>query len=827
MKRLCLFFFLLFAAVNGYSQYGTPQNYKWAFGTRAGVDFSSGSPVAMATSIGTSEGCASVSDASGALLFYTDGYNIWNRAGSIMPSGSAIVPYSASSTTQAALIIPVLGTTTRYYVFSMESYTTAGRLMYCIVDMTLAAGMGDVVASTRATSLGTGMGERMIAVGGNSCDIWLLTHKETGLDFYAYDITASGIGSPVVSTVGTFTGSRGYSIGHLMISPDRTKLASTSYNGGSYVANGVGAELYDFNPTSGVVSNVRRLDSLQCVYGAEISPDNSKLYIIHNSGVSGPTMLDQFDITGASAATIRSTRTTINTSSAACWPSLKLARDSKIYIGSMTGASTNFLDCIASPNTAGSGCGFSSSAVTLSSGSTHVYGLPNLYFAGGSGDTGRSSHDTTLCIPITGVTLTPDTTGTSYLWSTGATTTTISPTAPGTYWVYIVNNCRVNIDTIRVHQSIPDTVFFKHDTTVCSDVGSITLTAPTGYVSYLWSDGSVLSTLSVSASGNYYVTSAVGCHIAIDSFHATFIPFAHSSSSSDTDYCFPGKIVLHAPNGYASYAWQDASTNATYDATAAGTYFVKSTAYCQDRVDSFTIRDVPLTFTLGADVEVCSNYIIDAPVKGNNVSYLWQDGYTGSSYSASHSGTYSVRITKGNCVATDDINVKFIHLQQNIPDTFLCKGTKFSIDLVATPPSGGSVLWNDGSTSPVRTVTDSGTYWVYVSLGDCQILDTVNVLTGHCDCWHDVASAFTPNGDGLNDIVKPRIQPGCDVSGYLFNIYNRWGELVFSSDVPGKGWDGTYKGEKCELGVYMYSLQFFLGVNNKSIVKSGSITLIH
>ena len=234
MKKIIVLFLTLLCCYCSEAQYGIPQNYVWAFGSRAGVDFSSGSPVAISTAISTSEGCASVSDASGSLLFYTDGYNVYNRTGAIMPSGAGIVVYSCASTSQGTLIIPVVGSSTQYYVFSLESLGGSGRLQYCIVDMTLDSGLGAVITSSRHTSLGSGFGEHMIAVSGNNCDIWMIAHKETSTNFYVYEVTASGIGSPVISTVGTFTATDGYSIGQFKISPDRTKLGCTCWDDGSY-----------------------------------------------------------------------------------------------------------------------------------------------------------------------------------------------------------------------------------------------------------------------------------------------------------------------------------------------------------------------------------------------------------------------------------------------------------------------------------------------------------------------------------------------------------------------------------------------------------------
>src|SRR5580765_3875621 len=98
MKKLLLLFLLIFLSIAElYGQYNTNQNKVWVFGTRAGLNFNTGSPVAISTNINTTEGCASVSNSSGSLLFYTDGHNVYNRSGSVMPHGTSIVPYSTAS----------------------------------------------------------------------------------------------------------------------------------------------------------------------------------------------------------------------------------------------------------------------------------------------------------------------------------------------------------------------------------------------------------------------------------------------------------------------------------------------------------------------------------------------------------------------------------------------------------------------------------------------------------------------------------------------------------------------------------------------------------
>ena len=117
-KLTCLTLFVLWNWVSAYAQYNTSENMSWVFGVHSGINFSSGTPVAFTTDISTGEGSASVSDAAGNLLFYTDGKKVWNSANVLMPSvpaSTGIVPLIATnSTTQAAVIVPFPADASKY-----------------------------------------------------------------------------------------------------------------------------------------------------------------------------------------------------------------------------------------------------------------------------------------------------------------------------------------------------------------------------------------------------------------------------------------------------------------------------------------------------------------------------------------------------------------------------------------------------------------------------------------------------------------------------------------------------------------------------------------
>lgn len=308
-----------------------------------------------------------MSDASGNLLFYTDGKVVYNRLGVIMPSGGSIVPFNTSSTTQAAIIIPVLSYPDKYYVFSLESYPNVygGQLSYCIVDMTLAGGMGDVVPATINTFVHTGLSEKMTAVPGNNCDIWLLLHDRELPQFIAYDITAAGLGTPVVSTATgeVPSGLGAYKIGAIKISPDGTKVANCVMNGG-YGGSLDRLEILDFSTTTGQVTGCMVLNNFVNQYDAEFSPDSRMLY----SRILGGQIF-QYDLGAGSLAAIIASQYTVTTSPD--WGGqMKLGPDGKIYCQT----DNLFLDRIDNPNSAGAACNYTFHAMAMPG---KYIGMPN------------------------------------------------------------------------------------------------------------------------------------------------------------------------------------------------------------------------------------------------------------------------------------------------------------------------------------------------------------------------------------------------------------------------------------------------------------------
>jgi hypothetical protein len=369
--KLLSYTVLLLLSCSTSAQYYTNQNKIWVFGTNAGLDFTSGSPVAINTSLNTSEGCASVSSADGVLLFYTDGKTVYNRLGAVMPAGGAVAPFNTNSTEQAALIIPVIGNSNQYYLMSLSFANSAVpnfcSMVYCIVDMTLDGGLGDVLSGTTNTSIEDSLSENMIAITGSNNNVWLVTHRRDTSLFLAYSISSSGIGTPIVSNTATHRAFGCYTWGMLKSSSNRRKIAQAIYRYSSCYD----LEVFDFDPSTGVVSNPLIVDTISDAYGVEFSPDNSKLYALFHNG--GKPRICQYDISLPTPAEVVASKYTF--ADTVGGGDLKLAPDRKIYFVSAGGK----MGCINFPNLSGALAGCMRTALSLLPGTKAQSGLPNLY----------------------------------------------------------------------------------------------------------------------------------------------------------------------------------------------------------------------------------------------------------------------------------------------------------------------------------------------------------------------------------------------------------------------------------------------------------------
>jgi hypothetical protein len=280
LKKLMLIVFFL-SMLDSHAQ-GEANN--WYFGLNAGLSFASGSPVAVTNGqLRTGEGCATISNSSGQLLFYTDGITVYNRNHNVMVNGTGLMGNSSSS--QSATIVPKPGSNSLYYVFTTEAVAKPNGFRYSIVDMNLDSGNGAVTTDKNILIYTPTCEKIAINKHSNNVDFWIVTHGFDNNNFYAHLLTNIGLNTtPVISSVG-FTPTipiqspfnRDATMGCMKIAPDGSKLA-IAHSNDSWNTNGV-LQLFNFNNSTGILTNpITLIQGSFDSYGVEFSPNSRVLY---------------------------------------------------------------------------------------------------------------------------------------------------------------------------------------------------------------------------------------------------------------------------------------------------------------------------------------------------------------------------------------------------------------------------------------------------------------------------------------------------------------------------------------------------------------------
>lgn len=369
--RINFIFPILLLCLHALSASAQKEAQTWYFGQNAGLDFSTSPPTPLANGqINTREGVSSISDKStGQLLFYSEGTTVWNRNHAVMPNGTGL--QGDYSSTQSSVIVPNPGIPNQYYLFTTA---LSQGVRYSVIDMTLAGGLGDVIAATKNTALITpaASSEKLIAVQHcNKQDFWVVTHTINSNTFYVYLVNATGVQAPVTYHIGySIAGAANWeATGYLKFSPDGSKLVHVIGPASSGALSR--AEILSFNNSTGALSGpVTALTNLNSPYGAEFSQSNKYLYI---SELLGKRLL-QYDLT---APNINASQYTITTSANLLFGALQLGPDNKIYVSAENGYNTGygFLGVINNPETMGAGCGYVQDAINLN-GKATLIGLP-------------------------------------------------------------------------------------------------------------------------------------------------------------------------------------------------------------------------------------------------------------------------------------------------------------------------------------------------------------------------------------------------------------------------------------------------------------------
>ncbi|MDQ3100917.1 MAG: gliding motility-associated C-terminal domain-containing protein, partial [Bacteroidota bacterium] len=416
-------------------------------------------------------------------------------------------------------------------------------------------------------------------------------------------------------------------------------------------------------------------------------------------------------------------------------------------------------------------------------------------------------NDITTCITQP-PTLNAGNNGSTFLWSTQATTQSIVPSATGVYSVTITTaqNCAATFDAY-VGLAPMLSVNLGNDTTICQGQ-QLMLNAGNPGATYEWSSLSTSQTLSVSNSGNFSVTASNGYCSASDLINVQVVG-SPEDVLTDVTRCIGESVTLDAGDQGSEFLWNTDATTSSIEVTTPGMYSVLVTNAngCLGNFDAMVQFIAPPVVELGADTVLCAGDVLILDAGNTSGWYQWNTGAITRTISVGTPGLYTVSVDNGSCVRSDEINVLF----NPAPDRILHGQVQFCMEeepqyvLLNAGNEGSQYLWSTGAVSRTIEAVDYGTYEVLITnIFGCTRTDSIAVIE-FCPSTIFAPNTFTPNNDGLNDHFIPI---GNNIATMHLMIFDRWGTMIFQGDDLDVGWDGTYRGELVTDDIYVWRIKY-------------------
>ena len=436
--------------------------------------------------------------------------------------------------------------------------------------------------------------------------------------------------------------------------------------------------------------------------------------------------------------------------------------------------------------------------------------------------------------------------GMTYLWSTGATDQTITVSTSATYSVVVTNaNACIGTDEIII-TSVSDlfAIDLGEDKNIC--VGEEVVLNPNPSVSqaynYLWSNGASTSTLTVSESGIYTVTVRDNAGNENTDEVEVIVHALPIVDLGENIVVYDGETAnLDAGNPGSTYDWSTGESTQIITVVDENVYSVEVTNEfgCRNAGDVGVDRRDGHTFSvdLGGSIEICEGdrVYIEASIDRtlpSTPTYKWIPSESSEEgIFVNQTGKYCVEVTdsfgnmEGDCV---DVTVNPTPVVDLGEDIFVIKNDEVTFD---AENEGSFYRWSTDEISQSITVVQAGVYWVEVTNSqNCIGRDTVNMGYTETQYTVDIPTAFTPGSQGDANRTLQLFGDIDEIVELTLIVYNRLGHRVYQANrlevVIENPWDGTFKGQKLDMDVYVYFLDVKFR-NGSSLVKQGNVTLLY
>ena len=409
----------------------------------------------------------------------------------------------------------------------------------------------------------------------------------------------------------------------------------------------------------------------------------------------------------------------------------------------------------------------------------------------------------------------------------------------------VSNRCYTDSLTKNITVRPRPNVFLGRDTILCKNQITTLSVNPSAYDSIRWINGSINGIVVVDGSINPYKIKVYldGCD-AEDTINITAQQFI--LDFSNTFLCYKSPITFLNtstvnPGVISAYAWDfgdgviSTQNNPIHSYSTFGprdiTMIASSDAGCKDTLTKTIAMDDSIAFKVQPlPIDVClksTEYYLNQSQGGVNTNYIWSlndDQLQIDSLAAFvfiDTGRQVIQLLANNRCGNDSVFYTF--RSKPLPSISLADTIIICPGNIRTVFAGGdfdSVFWNTGAISNPIEIDGNIAPIIFKGYKDaCFNTDTLGLVL---DCELYIPTAFSPNNDDSNDFFG--LLP-INISTLSMRIFNRWGELIYETNDINKGWDGTYKGQPCQMDNYIY---YATGIkkDNKSFSIKGSFLLL-
>ncbi|MFT5168640.1 MAG: gliding motility-associated-like protein [Saprospiraceae bacterium] len=858
----------------------------WYFGDRAGLDFNSFPPTALIDGqLNTQEGVATISNDNGELLFYTDGITVWDRTHQPMPNANGTLNGHPSST-QSAIIIPNINNPGLYYIFTTDELGNSNGLSYTSIDMTSAGNgtsnspLGNVNTNELNVQLANPVTEKLTGVLKSDCSgYWVIAHGWNNNRFYVYDVTFGGVNpNPIISNIGNIhAGGTGNinSVGCMKATIDGQKLALVNRNNGT-------VDMYDFDSNNGTVSNeVEITTNSASLYGIEFSPSGNYLY------VGGTNNMSRYSISSGIVTNVPIDDTSPFGNNNGI-RALQLGPDENIYVSIRN---WDYISIIYNPDGNNPSLTTSEVFLdTDGAGRNCRFGLPNIFYFGFSPEvTGNvimtacpggsvEFNNETYPAPSVNEVNYIDANGCSYIVvltveiAESYNEDLLVAACEGSYYdyngtqilagtseefTYSTNNSCDSIVTVIV--SISEILEENIFVTACED------------------DFYIFEGVAVAAGTNEQISTIDqdGCPLLINLFVEALAPDQtqlNFTNCGDTTFTYLGieieigndtSFLFQNQNGCDSILTVQVIENVEEVS-------IIEEFLCDGEFYTFNDMEYPIgtdTIFYFIDQNGCDSIILLKILMSPDVDFIlateascwnFDDGsisvqgviggispyefsYDGLNFLSTPNvenlapGVYQILVRDANlCVFEQEIEILEIpEISIDYNEAILScdeDSTLIIVDLLSGDPA--DVIWNwpNGSNTNYSFISQPGTYSLEVS-NQCQTLVEnirVQIEAGRKEDYIYIPNVFSPNDDGYNDVFQLYPADEVAVLSFEIQIFNRWGALLFESTDINFSWDGAFKDDELNPGVYVWWVKANVFACHREIwtFRKGDITIV-